>query len=86
MVAEGVANVLENPRTDEVATKASIRGPLGNPNADTGEIIVGLIQNAFFEAILPGLDRDIEDSGIWSAANRKQALEEGTRDDDARGP
>ena len=76
VVADALAEVLENPRTDEVATKASISGPLENPNADTWEIITGLIRNAFVEAILPGLDFDIVDAGIWSAANRKAAREE----------
>jgi hypothetical protein len=40
------------------------------------EIVARLIQNAFFKAILPGLDHDIADTGIWSEANRKAAREE----------
>jgi hypothetical protein len=71
VAVDALAEMLENRRTDEVATKASISGPLENPDADTWEIIAKLIQNAFFKAILPGLDREIVDAGIWSAANQK---------------
>ena len=81
VVADALANVLENRRTDEVATKASISGPLENPDADTWQIVTRLIQNAFFKAILPGLDQKIADTGIWSATNRKAAREEGRSDD-----
>jgi hypothetical protein len=77
IVADALANVLENRRTEEVATKASISGPLENPNADTWQIVRRLVQNAFFKAIVPGLDREIADTGIWSAANRKAAREDG---------
>ena len=76
VVAESLANVLENRRTHEVATKASISGSLENPDTHTWEIIRRLIKNAFFKAILPGLDREIADTGIWSAANRKAARED----------
>jgi hypothetical protein len=61
LVADGVAKLLENPRTDEVATKASIKGPLEDPNASTWQIIVRLVQNAFFKAILPGLEQRSDD-------------------------
>ena len=80
VVTDALANVLENRRTDEVATKASISGPLENPDTSTWQIISRLVQNAFFKAILPGLDRQIVDTGIWSAANRKAAREEQQRD------
>ena len=56
-VVGGVAKLLENPRTEEVATKASVSGPIENPNASTWQIVVRLVQNAFFKAILPGLER-----------------------------
>jgi Domain of Unknown Function (DUF748) len=58
-VAGGVSKILENIPRDEVATKADISGPLENPQASTWQVLVTLIQNAFFEAILPGFERDI---------------------------
>jgi hypothetical protein len=58
-VADGVAEVLENRNTEDTATKASVSGPLENPNASIIEIFVRLVQNAFFRAILPGLDQEV---------------------------
>jgi hypothetical protein len=55
-LAEGLAELLENQPRDEVATKADISGRLEDPNSNTLEIIAGLIQNAFFKAILPGFE------------------------------
>lgn len=50
------ATVLTNTTRDEVATKAEISGRTDNPQASTWEIVLKLLQNAFFEAILPGLE------------------------------
>ncbi len=55
----GVAKLLENTPRDEVATKTTVSGRLDNPKMSTGETIVRLIQNAFFEAILPGFEREL---------------------------
>lgn len=52
----GVAKLLENPPRDAVATKATIEGPMDDPRMSTLQIILRLIQNAFFRAILPGFE------------------------------
>lgn len=50
---EALANLLENePR--EIATKIDLSGPLQKPEASTLQTLLYLIENAFFEAILPG--------------------------------
>jgi hypothetical protein len=54
-----VSALLENFPRDEVATTADIAGPLDNPQASTWQVVVTLIQNAFFKAILPGLEREV---------------------------
>jgi hypothetical protein len=56
--AGGVSALLENFPRDEVATTADIAGPLENPQASTWQVVVTLIQNAFFQAILPGFERE----------------------------
>lgn len=56
----GLAWVLENRPREEVATTTKISGKLSNPETSTLEIFLGLVQNAFFRAILPGLEREIE--------------------------
>ncbi|HEX2186906.1 MAG TPA: DUF748 domain-containing protein, partial [Chloroflexota bacterium] len=58
-VAGGVSEILENFPRDEVATQANISGPLDNPQASTWQVVVTLIQNAFFKAILPGFEREL---------------------------
>ena len=55
----GVAKLLENRQRKEVATKARVAGPVDTAHANTLEIIVRLIENAFFRAILPGFDAEL---------------------------
>lgn len=54
----GVARLLENPPRDSVATKATITGPVDNPKVGTLQLVLRLIQNAFFRAILPGFEAE----------------------------
>jgi Domain of Unknown Function (DUF748) len=58
-VVGGVSKLLENIPRREVATETDISGPLEQPRASTWEVLVGLIQNAFFKAILPGFERQL---------------------------
>jgi hypothetical protein len=53
----GVAgSVLENRLEGQIATKADLSGPVENPDAPTLQIVFGLLKNAFWRALLPGLD------------------------------
>lgn len=54
-----VSKILENRPRQQVATETDISGPLEGPSTNTGQIIVNLIRNAFFEAILPGFEREV---------------------------
>ena len=58
-VVGGISELLENSPRDEVATVANISGRLENPQASTWPVLVHLIQNAFFDAILPGFRREL---------------------------
>jgi hypothetical protein len=62
-VVTGVAKLMKNDPRKEVATEVDISGRLDNPNTSTIQAIIGLIQNAFFQAILPGFDREVRSSG-----------------------
>lgn len=64
MLVGGVAKLLENQPREEVATKADISGPLENPEISTWRIIVELIRNAFFKAILPRFEKDAAGAAI----------------------
>ena len=55
----GVAKLLENSKRDEVATKTRVAGPIDNPKTDTLQVVLRLVENAFFRAILPGFDAEL---------------------------
>ena len=57
-IVGGIGTLLENRPRDEVATRTDLSGRIENPRASTLEIVLGLVQNAFVRAILPGLDRE----------------------------
>ncbi|MGH7182064.1 MAG: DUF748 domain-containing protein, partial [Nitrospiraceae bacterium] len=56
----GVTKLLENRAREEVATRADLSGTLEDPEASTWQTIVNLVQNAFFKAILPGFEKEIQ--------------------------
>ena len=58
-VVGAVSHLLENRPRHEVATVADLAGPVGDARASTLQVVVRLIQNAFFKAILPGFEREI---------------------------
>jgi hypothetical protein len=55
-VIGGVLGLFENAPRDEVATVTDLSGPVENPQANTWQIVGKLVQNAFFEAILPSFE------------------------------
>jgi hypothetical protein len=57
-VVGGVSRVLQNRPRDEVATRVALSGRLDSPNTSILETVAGLVQNAFFRAILPGFDAE----------------------------
>lgn len=59
-IVGGLSWLLENKPRDQVATTTRISGRLSNPETSTLDLTLGLIENAFFEAILPGLERSLE--------------------------
>ena len=63
MLVGGVANLLENRPREQVATRADIAGPVANPETSTWQIIIQLIRNAFFKAILPTFERQVTGPG-----------------------
>jgi hypothetical protein len=51
----GVTAMFKNQPRNEVATDTDVSGPVENPQAHTWQLLGNLVQNAFFEAINPGL-------------------------------
>jgi hypothetical protein len=62
-VVEGASKLLKNSPRKEVATVATISGPVEDVKAHTMEVVVKLLQNAFFKAILPGFDEQVRLTG-----------------------
>lgn len=56
-----ITGLLRNPVTD-VATAADVSGQIDKPNVSTLQIVLRLIQNAFFGSILPGFENEAERS------------------------
>ena len=59
----GVAGFFENQPRQEIATKADISGPVGDPETNTWQIIGAVIRNAFFKAILPNFEKEVAGGG-----------------------
>ena len=57
-IVGGVANLLEN-RNEDVATRADISGSVSDPNVNSWQVILRLIQNAFVRSILPGFEVEL---------------------------
>jgi hypothetical protein len=64
-----VSKILTNHKRDQIATNASIDGPVGNAGSNFFDILGGILENAFIRAILPGFDRQI---GPGPGAKRPQ--------------
>lgn len=56
-IVGGVGTLLENTPRDEVATRTDLSGPIENPESSTWDVVLNLVQNALFQAILPGLEQ-----------------------------
>jgi len=63
MLVGGVTTILQNRSHQEVATRVDIKGSVGNPQTSTLQIVVELIKNAFFKAILPSFEKGVAGTG-----------------------
>jgi hypothetical protein len=54
-VTGALAQVLENPE-ENVATRVDLSGTVDDPETSTWQMILQLIKNGFFKAILPGFE------------------------------
>lgn len=60
MLVGGVAGLLRNRERKQVATVATVSGRLDQPDTSGWQIAVRLVGNAFFQSILPGFDRELD--------------------------
>ncbi len=76
----GISWLLENRSNDQVATVTTVSGRLENPQTNIWETLVGLVQNAFFKAILPGFDRTVGALGKDEKSQQAQAITESPKE------
>ena len=55
----GISGLLQNRPREEVATQTTLSGDIESPQTSTWEVVVRLVQNAFFKAILPGFEKEV---------------------------
>ena len=72
----GAAEVLENQKKDQIATKINFKGNIENPETNILEVVFIVLQNAYVEALRPSIENQInlsklaktmeqEDSGFF---------------------
>jgi hypothetical protein len=64
----GLSLIFENHSRDEVATRTDLSGRIDDPQTSTWEIVLNVIKNAFFQAILPGLERGHDTAPVKNTA------------------
>jgi hypothetical protein len=62
------AFILKNHRKEQIASKVPIEGRFDEPNVNKVEAVFELLRNAFIEALMPGVDNEID---LASAENAK---------------
>ncbi len=59
-IVDIASDVLKNRERDQVATNATIEGPVGDAHSSFFDVLGGVLENAFVRAILPGFDRQVK--------------------------
>jgi hypothetical protein len=83
-IAGGLAHLLENQPRDEVVTIADLAGDVSDPNASNLQVVVNLIENAFFKAILPGFLDRTERGGKAKEEGREDSRKDSRKGNDDR--
>jgi hypothetical protein len=59
MAVGAASHLFKNPSTKQVATQVYLGGSLKSPGISSWQALLQLLENAFFKAILPGFDRQV---------------------------
>jgi hypothetical protein len=60
-IVGGATELFENQPRDTVAMRTDLSGPVSNPSTSTLQILLSVLENAFIQAILPGLEERKKD-------------------------
>jgi len=70
----GAANILENKKKDQLATKAPISGDLSGGHTSILEIVFELLRNAFIQALMPEIDNKINLASVEAQPEEKKGF------------
>ncbi|MBA3681908.1 MAG: DUF748 domain-containing protein [Bacteroidetes bacterium] len=74
-LVQGVANLLENNKTDKVATKVPIKGRFDDPSTGLWTAISYILKNAFVFALQPSVDNSIDIGKVEAGTENKTFLQ-----------
>jgi len=80
-IVGGGAEIFENQKKDQFATKINFGGPMDNPRVNTMQAVVTVLQNAFIRSLQPSIDNQINLSDI-SKENEKKGFFKALFDND----
>jgi hypothetical protein len=73
-VVGGAAGVLKNHKKQQVATKVPIEGEFGKTTTGVWDAIWELLRNAFIQALMPGIDNQINLNSVNSVKPEKKSF------------
>ena len=59
-----IAEIFENQCREQIATDIPFSGTLDDPEASLWDTLIGIMHNAFVEALPPGFDKDLSASDL----------------------
>ncbi len=74
-IVQGVDNLLENNKTDKLATKLPVKGRFDDPNTGLWTAISYVLRNAFVFALKPSIDNEIDIGKVEAAPEKKTLLQ-----------
>lgn len=81
-IAGTVAEVFENQRKDQFATKVPLEGNIMNPESDIFSTILTVLQNAFIQALQPAIDDQVNIKSVDGKEDKKGLLDRVFNKDD----
>lgn len=73
-IVGGAGELLENQKTDQVATRVNFSGNLDDPTVNVFQVIVLVLQNAFISALKPSIENKISLAKVGEESGKKQGF------------
>lgn len=73
-IAAGVGQVFKNQDKDQIATKIPFEGKIENLDTNVWYAVVNILKNAFVQALVPSIDREINLASVDNAKEEKRTF------------